>query len=1108
MNVHESLGVVHDLHGGAAVQGQHHAGFGGDRGGNDFLGAVGMDNDSHGAGGDLLHGDLHLDLPGALGHGDLHGGSVPGGLGGGNLHRQGHGIASLSGLRDGGGGHAGLDLGDVAVFVGDHGAGGAVRGLVGFGDSAVLFGFHNGGGAIGVLSGLGHGSGGLIGHGRSGGAVRVFLRFGGGIGGRTAAGVGHHIGRDAAGQMVVVVRVSGDIRPAVGGVSCYNGVIGNVPRDGAAVRRDAAHGQGRVSQSLPAGGDGGVSGRTGGGGLVDGHLNGILHRCIIHLIIRSKHHDYTVAAVRDSHGSRILEAPGAGHAGGSGNGAVRNSGAGVGHGDVIGSRRGRVLIRQGDLYIDVGIRVVGGGDLDGQCHGIIHCAAGQGEGHLAGGVHIPTGYSNGAGCGLGALVIGQSPGIGGHTRSTDCFLTAGYGVLLLDRNSAQFPRVGLVDGKAADGAGLTLIGQSDLSLPHGQSTEGHLVGDIPGRAAGIGGGDGQAVGLEGLAILVFGLAGGAGSGNAAQRISFHGQADGAGNSFVIGAVRGKGPAVVGGASRQGLTGGQHHRTGSQLRTGLVGAPAQGDVAQLGGGVDGVGAHIVDLTHIGFRLRDGHIDVGQGHSVVVRLGAGQSDVDGDLPGSRIGGINGAGGGYCRTDVVIVDDTVKSAAGQSDLGVARSIDPVRGRQAGDGQLLPGNGEIGGNYGLLIVVSGGNGGLHGVAARLGGLPGQIAAGILDLVAVGDVAVFRVAGHHRLLGGIAVGPIVHDDGGRQGRRGNGVGVGAAGKGKGIVRGIGCAGDVIAAHRTGRSGGGGQGIHTGVAGHDAVIRGGQLRDGRAVGAALSSNGHSNRLGADGKCLGGTAVRQRVVGVVNCRRRGGIVFARIGLTTGDGDGAGVLSDQPGGGGGGSLLTAVVGQSAAAPVNADGLGGDGPVQRAGGLIVRPDIVAVYGLERYAVGVGVGLHLPGGELHLVTVRIAFFQGRRLLASIVSCRNKVSIRGQRNFTRLDGHLDRGFVGRFRIVGRFICPVIYVIGTGSACGGEARTPRAVLSQFVRIGDAAHRTALLTGGAGGQQRLFGAVIGQVLCRCGRGQGVFRLRDIHAVKYPKLVVRAADVIQL
>ena len=165
------LGVIHDLDRIAVRQGDGYAVVGGQRGLGDFLGAIGLNNDGHGAGSDLRNGNLHLG-GGVRRQGDRDGGGVfraggHGDLGHGKCHRLPllGGVIYHSGgqldfgfhlavLRDGGGGrgavlvvHSGL-AGAVRIF---HGLS-LVAALVDGGGcgGAVLFGFHHFLGSVGV----------------------------------------------------------------------------------------------------------------------------------------------------------------------------------------------------------------------------------------------------------------------------------------------------------------------------------------------------------------------------------------------------------------------------------------------------------------------------------------------------------------------------------------------------------------------------------------------------------------------------------------------------------------------------------------------------------------------------------------------------------------------------------------------------------------------------------------------------------------------------------------------------------------------------------------------------------------------------------------------
>ena len=131
----------------------------------DLLRAVSMDDDGHGAGGHVVHGDFHRGLACGLGQvdGNFRGGA--GVLGGFDaLHRNGHGPAGLLGVL-----HvlvaqlcAGCGLAAaVGVGLGDGGAGGPAGGGGGgrFRPAAVGLGLRLGGGPVGVLHRVGFGPG-------------------------------------------------------------------------------------------------------------------------------------------------------------------------------------------------------------------------------------------------------------------------------------------------------------------------------------------------------------------------------------------------------------------------------------------------------------------------------------------------------------------------------------------------------------------------------------------------------------------------------------------------------------------------------------------------------------------------------------------------------------------------------------------------------------------------------------------------------------------------------------------------------------------------------------------------------------------------------------
>ena len=230
-NIIKGLAVVHDLDGISVREGHGHTVFSGEGGLDDLLGAVGLDDDGHSAGGDILHRNFHLG-GGAAGqaHGDG-GGGLPVGGDRHLRHGQGDGLALLLG-----GGHGGLGQGGLAdhlavlVYQSD-GAGavlvvhGGLAGAVGVlhhfglvarrvggsrGNGAVLLGLNDLLGAVGPLGGLSDGAGGT-GHRSCGGAVGVLggLRLVAGAGGAAASAAGADGDRQGTGvcqRDVVVVR--------------------------------------------------------------------------------------------------------------------------------------------------------------------------------------------------------------------------------------------------------------------------------------------------------------------------------------------------------------------------------------------------------------------------------------------------------------------------------------------------------------------------------------------------------------------------------------------------------------------------------------------------------------------------------------------------------------------------------------------------------------------------------------------------------------------------------------------------------------------------------------------------------------------------------------
>ena len=134
--VNEILGIVNDLHRRAAVHSQPDAVLGGNGILQNFLRAVGVDEDCHGAGSHVGNRNFHLGLPCALGQLHLDGGGSVAVAGSLDLHRSLHRLAVLLGILDGLVAEGGLRCG-LTVLVGFHRAGGAVSGLV-LGDGAAV----------------------------------------------------------------------------------------------------------------------------------------------------------------------------------------------------------------------------------------------------------------------------------------------------------------------------------------------------------------------------------------------------------------------------------------------------------------------------------------------------------------------------------------------------------------------------------------------------------------------------------------------------------------------------------------------------------------------------------------------------------------------------------------------------------------------------------------------------------------------------------------------------------------------------------------------------------------------------------------------------------
>ena len=150
--VSEVLGIVHDLHGRAAVDGELDAVLGGQGVLDDLLGAVRVDEDRHRAGFHVGNGNFHLGVAGVSGQLDFDGGggvAVPGGL---DFHRSLDRLAGLFRVLDRLVAQLGRCLG-FAVFVGFHRTGRAVSGL-GLGDGTAV-GVGGGLGSAAVLGGSG-----------------------------------------------------------------------------------------------------------------------------------------------------------------------------------------------------------------------------------------------------------------------------------------------------------------------------------------------------------------------------------------------------------------------------------------------------------------------------------------------------------------------------------------------------------------------------------------------------------------------------------------------------------------------------------------------------------------------------------------------------------------------------------------------------------------------------------------------------------------------------------------------------------------------------------------------------------------------------------------
>ena len=315
LRVDEALGVIHDLHGRAAVDGELDAVLGGQGVLDNLLGAVRVDDDRHRAGFHVGNRNFHLGVAGILGQLHLDGGGGAGIAGGLDLHGSRDRLAVALGGLDGLAAEISFRRG-LAVLVGLHRAGGT-GGVLGFGHgTAVLLGLRFGGAAIlaggslhhrAVRLGLGLGDGAV----GVGGGARLAGRGG------TAAAGGDGVEGHAAGGSVIIGGVCGGKAPGVFGVGLDLGGGGQ----GLAVLVHPLHraagpaGVGRqrgVSQGLAAGGDGRVGGCAGGGGLVHRESDRVGGGEIVHGVVRGEGPAIGCLARSGNGGEGVLPGDGAG----------------------------------------------------------------------------------------------------------------------------------------------------------------------------------------------------------------------------------------------------------------------------------------------------------------------------------------------------------------------------------------------------------------------------------------------------------------------------------------------------------------------------------------------------------------------------------------------------------------------------------------------------------------------------------------------------------------------------------------------------------------------------------------------------------------------------
>ena len=431
LGVVKRLGVVDDLDRRAAAELQLHATFRGLAVLDELLRAVLMDDDGHSAGGDVLHRDLDGRLVGVVRHVDF---DLCGGIGvlrcRNTLHGNGYGFALLLRLLHipvaelGAGLGRGVALGVGLCHRGPRGsAAGAGRGGLRLGP--IGLGLRLRGGPVGVLHRVG---------------LRPRRHRPGGT-----AGAGLVPEGDGAGEVVVVISVSWDKLPSVGGVGADRGVhihlcsVGVDPVDGT-FGPVFVDGQASVFKCLAAGGDGRVGGRAGGGGLVHQESDRVGGGEIVHGVVRGE--------------GPAIGRPACG--GNGGEGGLPGDGAGD-HLFVHGRLGAELDVAQGHAVDD---GVGGHGDEHTQSL-LVHRPEvhGEGDGLVVGGRDLDGDSADGAGRRDGILVDGQDQLAVFDLRITVRVITGGQlhgGLRILDFavGPGAFQRG---QGEQVDGVGVRQI---------------------------------------------------------------------------------------------------------------------------------------------------------------------------------------------------------------------------------------------------------------------------------------------------------------------------------------------------------------------------------------------------------------------------------------------------------------------------------------------------------------------------------------------------------------------------------------------------------------------------------------------------------------------------